>query len=579
MKKFMKKPLSAALALVLVLALTVTAFAVWPQYQGNLAHNGQITNGTPPISTTPSVKSVSLGRSISSESMMNTETIDGKSYVFAYTLTSGGVLYKTNCTAPGGPGEWNKSFAAGGYQLGSPCLIADGGSYDGVYFSITDYFELLENPQFDTSMNWDYFNGAKWDPLNHWVTMPQGGSISQKFTYPGTSSSQQAELFSQVMLQPGSVTNPGSVLYEVTDGGSTVIASYTASPDSTTDWTEVEQYFTTAMSPGQGYLITVTAAVGDVIVDHVDFSYQTSGIEKIDFGGTTVTDIIISPNGGQANTPLTVYPYNNGTTSAYYLYYGTLTTSNNYFQIDLANNSVVTYSGGTREYWAGAVQVMINNQPYMVFGSDGGYLHVSPVNDFSNGTSTDLSSYLPTGSDAGNVRATVSVDDIGQYIYFTSQGGYLWRATIGELLDPVPISDPNPTFVDIALPGNPSITSTPAISENGIIYTGTYGGPGGSGTVEAIDQATFIRLATIYSGDAVQSSPIVYSDITNAIDYIYFTTNVGAGTGYCYYFDIQNNDYDEEWATVGTNYALQGFAAENGYLVFGNDGGTLYIIN
>jgi hypothetical protein len=85
---------------------------------------------------------------------------------------------------------------------------------------------------------------------------------------------------------------------------------------------------------------------------------------------------------------------------------------------------------------------------------------------------------------------------------------------------------------------------------------------------------------TIYSGDPVQASPIVYSG--SYYDLIYFTTNSSTGKGYCYYYDT-NYPYSEPvWSAGGTSanpYAEQGFASDNGYLVYGDDANNLYIMH
>jgi hypothetical protein len=572
----MKKKFSKVLVFALIFSLVcVSSLAAWPQYQGDGNHSGQITNGTPPTSPPTSVVSTSLGNGISTESVLNTED----NVTYSYTLTNGGDLVKINVAAPGGgsgSGEWIVNFPnSSGYQLGSPALIATG-TYAGVYVSVTDYFELLTDPQFD-------------DPsLGVWVTsggavintgsasIPDGGSIAQKFIYGGITTAQASELISQAS---SSTSNPAKVTYTITDGGGSIIATYTIATDPSTDPAYLAEFFSTAMVPGQGYMITVNASGGDVDVDHVSFSYQTSGIEKVSFDGLTITNIAVSPNGGQANTPLTIYDN--------YLYYGTISGPTNYFQVDLTapvGTNVLSYSSGNREYWAGAVEVTIDKTNYVVFGSDGGYLHLSEVGaNFANaGTQIDLSQVVSGITNPGNVRSTVSLSGNDSNIYFTSQGGYLWRADVSTLLSA------SPTFAAIALPAGVSSTSTPAISENGYIYAGYYEGFSSGGVVAATDTdfanpvAPSSVLDNIYTVDPVQSSPIVWSTEDDE-DYIYFTTNSSNGKGYCYYWVVgDDTTINEEWAAGGTSgnpYAVQGFSADGGYLVYGDDGNNLYIVH
>jgi hypothetical protein len=566
---------SAALAIVIALALSVTAFAAWPQYQGNLAHNGQITNGTPPTSPPTFLGRVAIG-TVENESVMQTEEfIDSQgvthTYTYAYTVHStsstGTRLSKTNCNQPGGGpsvGEWDVQLnPSAGFQLASPALIPENQLNAGVYVGVTGFFELLENPQLTTSAYWSFENGASYDGVNQKAVIPENGFITQKFVYDGSNASQSVELFSQVILQRSSV-NPGQVDFTITDPllppTAPPIYSYTAYPNSTTDWTFITDYATLGMTQNDTYIITVTATTGDVLVDHVDFSYQTNGVEAYDFDGNEIFDIA-APGGGQANTPIVI------DNAGQYLYYGTLSAGGAYYQFDIANQTLnATYTSGYREYWAGATIVSINNVDYAVFGSDSGYLHVRLVSDF--GGTGNLINLANLASDPGNVRATVSTD--GTYIYFTSQGGYLWRMVIASLLT-------TPAYNILPLPYGS--TSTPAISANKYIYVGYYGGPGGAGGVLATPQSTFdgfVEIAPSTVG-AVQSSPIVYS--TGSDDYIYFTTNVSSGHGYCYYFDTTDpTSISQVWAAGGSNYALQGFAAENGYLVYGDDSGTLFVL-
>jgi hypothetical protein len=574
--------ISAFLAAALVLTTYGTAFAAWPQYQGGGDHNGQITNGAPPTAPT-AIDKIQMGGGVNTESVMNTEN----NVTYAYTFDSSGTLTKTNCVSR--QTVWQHTFPdSSGYQLGSPALIADGSAYEGVYVGVTGYYELLQNPQFETSSDWTYNGAAKWNPETHQVDMQEGGSIEQTFTFTGSTGAKAVELFSQVKLLTQSAT-PGATTYTLADASGTILYTYVANPDSDTTWTNVEDYGSITLTNGTAYTIKVEATSLDVTLHHVDFSWQTAGVSKVSLnadpatGEPTVTPIAASQNGGQANTPITVYPYTDGSVSAYYLYYGTLSGyTNNYNQINLADDSAITYSSGNREYWAGAVRVTINSQPYMVFGSDGGFLHVSPVNNFSGGVPINLSTYVAT--DPGNVRSTVSTD--GVYVYFTSQGGYLWRGLISSL------TSGNPDITPLKLYGDnyPSATSTPAISQNGFVYSGYYGGFSIGGVVAVpVNNFTQAAMITIVSNTSstdpeqypVQSSPIVYSDTTpgEEVDYIYFTTNTTGGRGYCYYYDIGGGTGAEElWAEGGPDYALQGFAAENGYLVYGDDSRTLYII-
>jgi hypothetical protein len=585
-KKLSGRLLGAVVAFLLSITLAGTAFAAWPQYQGNGNHNGRIVGATPPIGSIQTDLYADLNAGIDTESVMNTETDfeTGQEVVYSYTVTSGGDLVKVNVETQ--TEVWRTPIGTSGYQLGSPALVPNG-TYSGVYVPATDYYWLVENSQFTTGLSgWGTYNPPTQPPVT-WVpnlhaVLDEGDYLWQDFVYTGDPSTQSTELFSQTMLQLGS-TSPGAVNYKVTDSSGAVVAQYLALPGSTSVWTEVEQYFNTGMVKNNTYRITVTATVGNIYLHHVGFGWQTSGISKVSFDGQTITPIGGTDNAGQANTPISIYL---GTTGHNFLYYGSMNST--YYQINLENpTDVKEYASGHREYWAGATMVTINSTDYVVFGSDEGYLHVTEVGanfgdpDPSHTKVINLS--VGYGVAAGNVRSTVSQD--GGYIYFTSQRpdgstqAHVWQGSIVTLLDQTPALTP------IAVPVN--TTSTPAISANGYVYFGTYQDPGGIGVVFTVKTSTFTAsaLIDIYLGDAVQSSPLVYS--VGTVDYIYFTTNTGApsgtGKGYGYSFNTARpgSPAVQVWSVGGTSgdtYALQGFAAEGAYLVYGDDSGRLYVV-
>ncbi len=321
-------------------------------------------------------------------------------------------------------------------------------------------------------------------------------------------------------------------------------------------------------------------------------------VTSIDAVSPTVNGIFtVSNSKEQINTPITRY--------GSYIYFGswvgngTIDGANKpgkYYQMKISDGSFTTkhiYSQAKGFYWAGAIDVTVNGTTYIVFGGDNGYLYyVNASNGFGNSPDTnptvapkyDLSSL--GGVTAGNVRSSISTD--GTYLYFTSQGpsnaSYIWRVKASK------IANLTANDVDvIQLSGNSS-TSTPAISANGKIYVGYYNGFS-TGGIDIIDLSTFTMSnptsGTITPGP-VQSSVIVYSttyfddeleeDVD--IDYLYFTTNITGGRGYCYSYVPSTGVAGYVWDTgSGGNYTLQGMAAENGYLSFGNDANKFYVIH
>lgn len=296
--------------------------------------------------------------------------------------------------------------------------------------------------------------------------------------------------------------------------------------------------------------------------------YKVTGIDT-----TPSATAIFTGASGQINTPIVKY--------GNYIYFGSwvsngtpggATAPGDYYQVDVSGSpytSASVTSGGARGfYWAGAIVVNVGGTDYVVFGGDDNMLYYRSVGSFASvGGSHNLSTL--GGVTAGNVRSSISTD--GTYLYFTSQGGYIWRVTISTL------TSGTPTVSKQSLGG--TSTSTPAISVNGKIYVGYYSGFS-SGGVKVINQSTFGAASSVNTVGPVQSSVIVYSP-NSTYDYVYFTTNAGAGSGYCYRFTISSSASASVWSrpTSGGNYTLQGMAASNGYLTFGNDANSFYVIH
>lgn len=314
--------------------------------------------------------------------------------------------------------------------------------------------------------------------------------------------------------------------------------------------------------------------------DYVYVGVSGSGVYKVNKSTGAATLLYSVSN--QINTPIV----KNGN----YLYFGTWVgngtiegsdSPGRYYQLNLTNLSDVQSVSSIYHgfYWAGAT--IVDSTVY--FGGDGGYLYYRPAGsgfgttndtDIYN-TSIDLSSV--SSVTAGNVRSSLCY--YNGYLYFTSQGGYLWRYSISA-----------GTLIYANIGG--TSTSTPVISTNGYIYVGSYGSNATKKGVRAIlassftsniTSATDSKWVTIYEDNTstltgwVQCSVIVYS--TNTYDYVYFTTNVSGGKGLCYRFKISDKALLKRWETSSGTYTLQGMAACGGYLTFGNDADTFYVIH
>jgi hypothetical protein len=292
---------------------------------------------------------------------------------------------------------------------------------------------------------------------------------------------------------------------------------------------------------------------------------------------------LIGTGYGQATTPLS---YSNPNR----VYGGVYEGDRCYYQC-IPQTIPLTYRkyrppGGDDFYGAGAVYTAAGNESYVVFGGDSGNLYLRPVLRFAD-QSYGRTFQLGTGPIRSTVvrHVTAQTVPVASDIFFTTKGspsndGTLWK------FDSLSLSDPSPISSSAIIKNSQSSTSTPVISDNDILYVGssfTQFGPTPVtiGTVQAFDPSNLSLLAQIYTGDAVQASPIVWTDSEETFnDFIYFTTNSGNGAGYCYSYGGSGTTPTQEWThanTSGNNYSLQGMASDNGYTVWGDDGNRLYI--
>lgn len=325
----------------------------------------------------------------------------------------------------------------------------------------------------------------------------------------------------------------------------------------------VSSYFTATGTGEYTITLTVTPAAGATVkADYVRLNQQSvASIKKVTNPTSSANITAVSVGGatfgGQINTPLTKY--------GNYLYYGTYNGQNKYYQLNPSNGDTNIFTGANGFYWAGAWA----DENYVYFGGDGGYLYYVPVNNFETTSVTSgTNQNTVTLSGAGNVRSTITQHDGS--LYFTSQSSILWKMTKAS------VSTAPAVAASVTIQSGSSSTSTPAISENGIIYVGYYVSFS-TGGVKAYNTSLSL-LGDVYTGDPVQCSPIVYTD--GVWDYVYFTTNSGNGGGYCNRFN--GTTAQSRWSAPGTStnrYALQGFASDNGYLIYGDDANYLYVVD
>ncbi len=330
-----------------------------------------------------------------------------------------------------------------------------------------------------------------------------------------------------------------------------------------------------------------------------DVTVPTWDLVKVDGINTTLPSVTYLTDGpqiyddtdtyqgyGEPNSPLKIFDGK--------LYIGVSDGDRCYYQYDITkgtfdSTSAVRFVPSEEDndfYWAGVAQIENGGQSYIVFGSNDGVLYVQPVNDFSGtGETITLADY--SDSVPGAVRSSIVVGSGTNkgYIFFTSQGCYLWSIEISSLFDGTAAAGSgNVGSIKLYNEASAASVSTPAVLPDGQIYVGynyNYATLGGLWIGKA--EGTALTNTTIIDMKApVDSSPLVYYgyDI-NGADYVYFTTNNVTGAGYCWEVTNGTPADDATW-TIGSSsgsYTLQGMSVgANGTLVFGNDLDQLFVI-
>jgi hypothetical protein len=566
-----------ALSVVLVLASATAAFAAWPSFQDTNANNGVITvsstGAPPPTDPGTTARSVQLPTNnpsgnvytgIDAASVLNNE--------IAYTVYNSG---ETPVTANSGGARVKatrlyNSSSAWNVELFDANVVGDVHANnvsqlstpytDGTYlYAAKTYYtnDLASGGLF----GWTDSSG---NPVTGSVSIPANGSVALAYS----SLTVPADFWSPQLLikiaSGGSSSLSANVTLTPVGAGSAVTfgsSGYYGGASGT-----LTLYNNSGNIVKQGtYKVTVTLSNGSssaltIGLSGFEFNSSRWALYSLPLSNGTPKRLL---NGyGQANTPVSYDNSNN-------IYFGIYEGDRSYYQAKVNAGALVTGAifrptNGDDFYGAGAVYVS-SSDSRIIFGSDSGTLYSRPIANFATGQGSTL-----TITPADKIRSSIAyVTQSSQpFLYFTSYNGTtgkLWRY------------DGNHDILSSVALSNAS-TSTPVVSDNGYIYVGTYNGFT-SGTVEAfpIDDFSVPYKEIIYSGDPVQSSPIVYS--TSDGDYIYFTTNSNSttyvGTGYCYSFDGSNPA--PIWSAAAANAVLQGMAYSEGYVVWGDDSNKLYI--
>lgn len=578
-KRTSKKVLTFVLALVLVFALSLGALAAWNQFQGGVNNNGVISVA-PPTTNPQTVLRVGLPTNdpYNPEWYSNfvwnsvdvTPLIDDG---VAYTLYNGGVTNGTlggarlgiTDLATGDTSSLQISGIASNSFLISTPVIAGSDIYaavtDLVFFDITEPFDSTHWPAVPpTGMHYeDTFLG--FDDNATGSVESTGYDID--FLYPMNTFTMSTDVstgngtpvnYSLTLKDSNNVTYPvvvnasapGTGVSVMTYNGATIPAGH------------YKLIVTIGAHTCEGKFWSVTFKENGWSLFKIEDFATNPNVSRVQ--DSTDTDIL---DRGQANTPITY----DGT----YLYWGIYGGTQSYYQLNLTNSELKVFAANDDFYNAGAT--VLNGYAY--FGGDSGTLYKRAVSAFaSSGTSVNVG--------AGKIRSSVATD--GTSLYFTTQSVTVNDAGTVKKYSTALTEEATHDLAD----GSDifSSTSTPVISSNGYVYVGAYYGYT-DGRVFAFNTSLTSQY-TVYSGDPVQASPIVYStsDGDYLKDYIYFTTNSGTGAGYCYLLqkdtiweDVTTSHCWTAGGASGNRYSIQGFAADNGYLVYGDDGGMLYIIH
>ena len=596
MKWFTKKSFAIVMAVVLVLGMAGTAFAAWPSFQGGVSNYGRnngvidpTVNGIPPISSPATAATIGLSvnnpnnsvfSGIDNVTVMN--TVSGTTT--AYTVYNGGVY--DSVTGFGGARLAITNLSTGSVnnipldpsannvqQLATPYLNS---TTNMLYAATTFYTNQLQSTG---TAGW---SGSGVTPPT--FTFPVGTTV---ITYSGLNIPSGDYWEPQFATDINISANGLSGDVQLQQGGITVVDFGTQSYyPNYGPWTLFNLNGTLVNSGTYNVVFTVTNNTGSPVTA-TSLQFLTSGwnLWQVDVSVATPTPVLLGTGDGQANTHLEYY-----SDAHQFIYFGIYEGDRSYYQYLVNSSTLVRFNAQDDFYWAGAMGVRLTANGQAVFGGDSGKIYVQDATNFGAPGGIILldSSLNSPGNPVGKVRSTIVVNGTTtatSTIYFTSTGttnGLLWSMPTANL----PTTATTITITDCYdIPYSNTSVSTPVVSPNGYVYVGTseYNSStfASQGSVVAYNASNLFGIpTTVYYGDPVQASPIVYT--AAPWNYVYFTTNSSSGAGYCYRHNPTSGVVQSVWTAGGTSsnpYAVQGFASDNGYLVYGDDGNYLYIMH
>lgn len=583
---FMLKKLSFMMVVVMVVVMSFgsAAFASdWPQFQKDAKNSGIYTDGSLPTSA-PSSAYVST--QAGGWMGIDTPPIFVDDYAYVFPITNIYEVYADGSSVR----DYETVESTGGFQLCTPA--SDGSS---VFVGVNDMINQTTNKDFTTDLSGWATGSSAGSPEFSQATVADrtcariyegdastdgDGCIKQTVNKPYNTSVRLQ--FSYLQQYNGTAPSASAInVYAQPSGGAKTLI-YTTSSGTYNEWIPVNENITLASTGDieitfEWDYTTSANSTAAVCFTDCEFITQSVGVKKVTgLGDNLVVDsnFCSLETAGQANTPLKYHEYGNNK----YLLLGTWvsTTSGKYYCVDATNGNVkwtFTPSTSAGFYWAGAACF----EGYAIFGDDQGNVHVVELDQSGTAVEVDQDSGTagtqPYHLTNAKIRSSICYYDVPgsttDYLYVADYNGVLYQLTYDSSTHTITAYD------DETGPSNYS-TSSPVRIDDLVFY-------GCSGlSVAHIDSGDMGAPAAIGSGiGKVQASPVVYKAGTNNY-YIYVTENVSNGRAICvhYYYSDQLEDWVSEnaWTFTSNNYILQGFAAANGKLYFGNDSGRLYVL-
>ena len=593
MKKRMRISFVVVLALIMVFAMSTSAFAnttSWTSFQGNNQNNGVITGN---FSTAPTWKAVQLldatkttgWSGVDCQPLMTTE--NGKTYAYVVTDSNEGAkAFKVDCNAKKVADGWQGGVPLTNIptaQLGTGTIVNDTW-----YLPVSYDYQILPNAYMSYKGGWTIesqnlepvYDETSYTGLHFTTYKPYGGSAEMISELPTKEIDVSVEdIWADFAIQFGTDASAEMQGMQVT---------MSIKADTEENWIqigaltedqislgEVKEYSVNCtrqlqqagMAGAKSYRLKLEFSFDGVVknevilkkaevyknnmfvkkIENISTNEKPSAVTMIDYHAYSGT--IDGGRGGQLNTPMV---YINGN-----LFFGNWTrgdaNGNNYakyFKLNVNSNQLSTFDTNCTDdgfYLAGAATYKAGRTTYLIFGSDNGKLYLFDADTLA------LKSTVNVGE---KIRSSIYYDNGG--IYFSTKSGIAYKYEINSSKQLTRVWSRG-----LALPSN----ATPTVSD-GVVYVavGEFGSD--LGKLYALDALTGEDVDGAYtSGGPVQSSLLIYETDENEV-YAYYTVNSAVGKGYCKHFD--QTPSGEEIGEAG--YTLQGFAAANGYLVYGNDG-------